>query len=64
MSGLARSGRSDTLEQVCRPFEKMLHDIPRGLSDINHMSFQSSVRVCLHPRSKTVTDEGNVFLET
>ena len=35
-----------------------------GLLKVDSMSFQISVEVCFHPRSKTVANEGHVILIT
>ena len=61
MNGWPRCCRSDTLEQVCRVFWRMLRG--EGLSIVGRMSFQNSVEVCFHPRGETVSYE-DVFLIT
>ena len=55
----------ETLSSRCVvPSSRCFTIFREGLSNVGHLSFHSNVRVCFHPRSQTVPNEGNVFLMT
>ena len=52
------------LSRCVVPSDRCFAIFREGLSNIDHVSYQNSAEVCFHPRSKTVLNEGNVFLKT
>ena len=53
------------LSLMCRVFWRIsFAGFCEGFSNVDRVSFQNSVEVCIHPRGKTISYEGDVFLIT